>query len=85
MVVLKTIVFLIVFLLSIQLGGFIEKDFKRRRFILLGMLLMTILTAAFFPSLPDSIRYFVILNGSSMVVAGYELSRIRMGKLKIKI
>lgn len=80
---LKMIVFIIAFMLSISLGHFIYEEFKKRKYILIGMLLITICPTIFFDNIPKLIQYLITLNGVSMVVAGFEVSRIKMSKSKI--
>lgn len=84
MILFKVIIFMVVFLLSIHLGQYVYQDFKKRKYILVGMLILTIFPTLLFKSVPAIIQYLIILNGVSMVVAGFEVSRIKMSDLKIK-
>lgn len=84
MILIKIIIFMVVFLLSVHLGQYVNQDFKKRKYILVGMLVATILPTIFFKSIPAIIQYLIILNGVSMVVAGFEVSRIKMSEMKIK-
>lgn len=84
MILFKVIIFMVVFLLSIHLGQYVYQDFKKRKYILVGMLVLTIFPTLLFKSVPAIVQYLVILNGVSMVVAGFEVSRIKMSDLKIK-
>lgn len=84
MTIFKVIIFFIIFLLSTKLGHYVNGDFKKRKYILIGMLLLTLGLALFFNTLPGIIKYLTILNGVSMTIAGFEVSRIKMMNLKIK-
>ncbi|MDT2813419.1 hypothetical protein P7H60_03120 [Vagococcus carniphilus] len=84
MILFKVIIFMVVFLLSIHLGQYVYQDFKKRKYILVGMLVLTIFPTLLFKSVPAIVQYLIILNGVSMVVAGFEVSRIKMSDLKIK-
>ncbi|MFY8329215.1 hypothetical protein [Vagococcus carniphilus] len=84
MILFKVIIFMVVFLLSIHLGQYVYQDFKKRKYILVGMLVVTIFPTLLFKSVPAIVQYLIILNGVSMVVAGFEVSRIKMSDLKIK-
>ncbi|MFC6347171.1 hypothetical protein [Vagococcus carniphilus] len=84
MILFKVIIFMVVFLLSIHLGQYVYQEFKKRKYILVGMLVVTIFPTLLFKSVPAIVQYLIILNGVSMVVAGFEVSRIKMSDLKIK-